>query len=835
MTYPLLPGEFGVRDATQPYGSAARFGILPGTGIDYENTGQMFAHRACSNLPGVNAWFPPGRYCGHNTGIWEAGTTVSADACERTGIVHFIAGGTAATATGTMSGGQIATTLVTNAGGPYFHPPLVRYRSTLSSTISNGGQLSANMKATTVFVIDSCPCWEVSDIVPVQNGIELQVTGIYGAGAKGKIKTAIVHTAGSMLDPTQNTYANRYYCGESPDTASAWFFVGFGVDSLNIDYPGSGGPDSVSFTALSWSAGVVTATTAPAHGLGVGSPFTSVGCTPAGYNGAFTPISGTTGTTLKWNLASDPGTATINGKIANIQIQIDLPTVLGLAEHGNQIIYGRLGIQGAVNFTLGSFLAKSDPAISIDGNPQPGAHIDYLSSGSIESYICENTGQTGGADKNGWSAFSVDGVGFVQSQRIRIGYMEVQRAAFHAVSIAADCRVDKMVILGFGEAATRTAIQYFGEATQQACGLLVYRGTPDVGTLEIAQNEARMGATAKYHLNVMSTGMQNANMANTPVLDAQNRYCQTENVSSRPMTIGNLILRNVCRGGVTIVDPSYPDVSNQALVEVAGLVSVQYSSVELMTSGWASKTHLGVSCSLDKPGIAVNAHSTGLAVAFNAADYRFLNSNGAGYLDGAAFLHAPNHFYAGAGVTTTWRSMTDQLHSNGIVALLENNAAGPILARSDSDRGMPFYRSLPLVWNRGQANISLDANCNALHQQGPVLWADSVSDAEISVQSRNYRNAPLVVLSAPTRVAVSRCLVVGVGGSEVGLQLVGAQAAVGYTNVDISACSVGAGVSGASFDSACYAVGANCHGNTTNTQIPSTALAGIACSTFAPP
>lgn len=64
-----------------------------------------------------------------------------------------------------------------------------------------------------------------------------------------------------------------------------------------------------------WAAGVVTLTTTSAHGLSVGSVFTISGFTPDGYNGTFTAITGTTGSTLKYALASDPGADTVQGQL----------------------------------------------------------------------------------------------------------------------------------------------------------------------------------------------------------------------------------------------------------------------------------------------------------------------------------------------------------------------------------------------------------------------------------------------------------------------------------------------------------------------------------------
>ncbi len=68
-------------------------------------------------------------------------------------------------------------------------------------------------------------------------------------------------------------------------------------------------------TAASWSAGQVTFTTTSGHNVAVGTTFTISGMTPAGYNGSFIAITGTTGSTLVAALVNDPTTATGMGTL----------------------------------------------------------------------------------------------------------------------------------------------------------------------------------------------------------------------------------------------------------------------------------------------------------------------------------------------------------------------------------------------------------------------------------------------------------------------------------------------------------------------------------------
>lgn len=73
-------------------------------------------------------------------------------------------------------------------------------------------------------------------------------------------------------------------------------------------------------TAATWAStagGQATLTTTSAHGVGVGDDFTITGIIPAAYNGTFTALAGTTGSTLVYALplASTPGAGTAFGTL----------------------------------------------------------------------------------------------------------------------------------------------------------------------------------------------------------------------------------------------------------------------------------------------------------------------------------------------------------------------------------------------------------------------------------------------------------------------------------------------------------------------------------------
>ena len=89
----------------------------------------------------------------------------------------------------------------------------------------------------------------------------------------------------------------------------SWDFVGQQLAPYVAAYPAN------VLTGQTWSAGSVTFTTTTAHGVAVGDVFAISGSTPAGYNGVYTAITGTTGSTLVATLATNPGSSTAYGTL----------------------------------------------------------------------------------------------------------------------------------------------------------------------------------------------------------------------------------------------------------------------------------------------------------------------------------------------------------------------------------------------------------------------------------------------------------------------------------------------------------------------------------------
>lgn len=88
---------------------------------------------------------------------------------------------------------------------------------------------------------------------------------------------------------------------------------------LMIEAPAYGVWAANELASLVWTSGVVTALTTTDHGVEPGEYFTIAGCSPSGYNGTFLAQLGTTGDTLVYNVATNPGAETVLGTLVQSQ------------------------------------------------------------------------------------------------------------------------------------------------------------------------------------------------------------------------------------------------------------------------------------------------------------------------------------------------------------------------------------------------------------------------------------------------------------------------------------------------------------------------------------
>lgn len=73
---------------------------------------------------------------------------------------------------------------------------------------------------------------------------------------------------------------------------------------------------AITITAATWATGQATFTTSAAHGITPGTQVQISGITPAGYNGTFTALAGTTGSTIVVAIPTNPGTYSSGGSVA---------------------------------------------------------------------------------------------------------------------------------------------------------------------------------------------------------------------------------------------------------------------------------------------------------------------------------------------------------------------------------------------------------------------------------------------------------------------------------------------------------------------------------------
>lgn len=770
--YQRAPGEAGpIVDYSYPVAWSPRYGAGQ---IGSENSGANQAFFLNTMLPNTQPVLTAGRGDGHSYDAHESGSRTRVNGYESIGIVHPIGGGgdgARATATGTMTGGVLTATAVTHAGnGSYFHAPQVSAVSSGGGAMLNGQRLKANMVPATIKrIVHSLGVadgggFTANQILPLQNDVEVKVLTVDAAGL---ILTAELHAFPTMDDPTLGTVANRYFYGDTFDAATAWFLIGFNVDSLTILEGGTGGSSAV-------------------------------------------------------------------------KIYIEQPSIYDVSREGEEVCWARFGIQNCKRFSFGTIRAKSDPAINADEQGQPGMHIDWASDGDIKAYICEATQQTGSDDHNAYAALAIDGNGGdQQARRIRFGLVDLSKCAFHGAALTADTRIEVFRCHSFGQADVRTALPYSGPATQKAAALYCYRGTPDIGRTELNQDIEGMGDTAAYHLLFASTGLQNVNMDSVPPHDPEDRWATTEDVSGRPATMGPIIARNVCRRGLAFVDPDHNNESNPCHVHVSGDIVLQYSAVEPMEEGFLEIAWNGETKEIDWPGISVNlgARDTALSV---SGKIMVLNSNGAAKFVGETFTgRAPHHFYAAPGTRTDIHGgIEDMAHSNGMLALIENGADIKVEARSKADDGKPYSGLWPLVWVNNpepMGNVQLDADCSNLNQQRAGMWVKNLNKARVGARMKHYRNVDAIVIDGGENAKVMPLYLEGVASAKnaAGLSLKPPMTNVGFEQAEIFYFDKGVKVASGSITD-CTAINCRAHDNNTNTQIPSSAMAALASSTFAP-
>lgn len=111
--------------------------------------------------------------------------------------------------------------------------------------------------------------------------------------------------------PTSKTY---FFTTTTLSTYTAYTALEKSVLTM-IEAPAYGVWPANALTAITWTGGQATATTTTAHGVSVGQWFQIAGVSPSGYNGWWQAQTGTTGSTLVYNLPNSPGGETVLGTL----------------------------------------------------------------------------------------------------------------------------------------------------------------------------------------------------------------------------------------------------------------------------------------------------------------------------------------------------------------------------------------------------------------------------------------------------------------------------------------------------------------------------------------
>lgn len=200
--------------------------------------------------------------------------------------------------------------------------------------------------------------------IAFNNVTPVPLTAINWSSANGGTLVATTSVAHGLPSGASFTIV-----GVSPSGYNGSYTQASGLPLTNIVWSSSGG-------------GTVTATTAGPHSIAVNQSFTISGVVPSGYNGTYTAASGTTGSTLVYALASNPGTYSVLGQTSVTSNTL----VASLASNpGSATILGKL-TNGAPQFYTGA--ATTLQNLTFRGNGYTGA-TTCLAAGITEDAVSQ--------------------------------------------------------------------------------------------------------------------------------------------------------------------------------------------------------------------------------------------------------------------------------------------------------------------------------------------------------------------------------------------------------------------------------------------------------------
>ena len=170
-------------------------------------------------------------------------------------------------------------------------------RATSVASPTSGQQAGGIMTGISVFDQNNAAInWPQSPVPTAQSGM---MVNFYRFGSGARIAVAI--------DPVLADIE-----GYGINSLVSWDFV----NQRLIPYQAAYAADAI--TAATWAStngGEITFTTTTAHGLGVGVDITISGVNPSGYNGSYTTLTGTTGSTIVVANTTNPGAYVSGGTL----------------------------------------------------------------------------------------------------------------------------------------------------------------------------------------------------------------------------------------------------------------------------------------------------------------------------------------------------------------------------------------------------------------------------------------------------------------------------------------------------------------------------------------
>ena len=169
-------------------------------------------------------------------------------------------------------------------------------RATSVGSATSGQQAAGLLTGFSVFDQNHAAINWPQSPVPVSGSGGL--VNFYRLGSGARVAVAI--------DPTLAANLEGYL------TASlvSWDFVNQRLVPYNAAWAAN------TITAATWASSQITFTTTSAHGLGVGVDITITGVSPSGYNGTYTTLTGTTGSTIVVANSTNPGSYVSGGVLA---------------------------------------------------------------------------------------------------------------------------------------------------------------------------------------------------------------------------------------------------------------------------------------------------------------------------------------------------------------------------------------------------------------------------------------------------------------------------------------------------------------------------------------